>query len=762
MCNLQKLALVPFVLAVTLLIPLLGCEDDPPDAIISQFDRPQDVAFVCYDDDKDQPIPLECCKKKETLAPEICGTTISTGKLYAFVTQTTPGEVAVVDVEAQVIVDQDLRIPYNSFVPVGGQPNDIAATDDGKRVYTANFETGDLSVIHVVNEVTGVSVINTPYLAPAASINLNGAAARIAIVKSPERYKDRFALVTQPFQGRLAVIALDPDPSDCPAGTTNPEGCVLAHLPLNELPDFMEDQEVHPWAITRGDGQSVYVSSFDGEVIWDIQTESLVAEALNVASSSGVIDPARVLNDIIPITPHRARALSLEPKRKRWLYAIDNEGGVIAINLKSREAGSKEPPKINPVDVPGRARSVVLVEPEEDGDPGPLTFNGTFALVSTTMAGIAVIDVDDNNADPWYTHPHSIRSAVDLQSDGGVPNIEEEPILTVDGEEIPSAEMGQYVYFDTSEVPDAGCDAGADYRDEFEHGIQLRCDPRESRAETWTLTWQGLVGIAGVGTVTNIQDYKGGPYSLLSEDWDRDFCEQELYPKGSREGYPGDLLIITSDPTPDVGSEDRCKEMYDVEDQELIYRVTGVTRYYEDNKDDPANVIEFEGEGNNAVPLLSECFGQALSFEVRADDHWILKGSSSSFKRTAGKLPPDENRCEYDTDKPSKMRVYDGETLDNSLIRFNMRYGEEWADAGPSKIEEYMNDDEDPDEDPEVSVKFDIVGGYIEMYTVAIGNNITDMELTPDNDLVLIDQASEGLIVFDVIDGFKIIGHPIN
>ena len=54
------------------------------------------------------------------------------------------------------------------------------------------------------------------------------------------------------------------------------------------------------------------------------------------------------------------------------------------------------------------------------------------------------------------------------------------------------------------------------------------------------------------------------------------------------------------------------------------------------------------------------------------------------------------------------------------------------------------------------------VGGYVEMYTVAIGNNITDMELTPDNELGMIDQGGEGLIMFDVIDGFNIIGHPVN
>ena len=39
-----------------------GCEERPPDLTISQFDRPQDVALVCYDLDAQETRPLDCCR----------------------------------------------------------------------------------------------------------------------------------------------------------------------------------------------------------------------------------------------------------------------------------------------------------------------------------------------------------------------------------------------------------------------------------------------------------------------------------------------------------------------------------------------------------------------------------------------------------------------------------------------------------------------------------------------------------------------------
>jgi hypothetical protein len=117
-----------------------ACESNPPEAAIAQFDRPQDAALVCLNQvevdggTESELLPLACCAASSTGAPGYCSGPIPEAVLLAFVTQTTSGEVAVVDLDTLEIVDQDEQIPYNSFVPVGGQPADVAAAWDGRRV----------------------------------------------------------------------------------------------------------------------------------------------------------------------------------------------------------------------------------------------------------------------------------------------------------------------------------------------------------------------------------------------------------------------------------------------------------------------------------------------------------------------------------------------------------------------------------------------------------------------------------------------------
>ncbi len=62
-------------------------------------------------------------------------------QLFAFVTQTTRGELAVVDLSAGLLVDQSRATPGINFIPVGALPTDVAATPDGKMVFVASAET---------------------------------------------------------------------------------------------------------------------------------------------------------------------------------------------------------------------------------------------------------------------------------------------------------------------------------------------------------------------------------------------------------------------------------------------------------------------------------------------------------------------------------------------------------------------------------------------------------------------------------------------
>jgi hypothetical protein len=62
-------------------------------------------------------------------------------QLFALVTQSTRGEIAVVDLSAGVLIDQNRAIPGINFIPVGALPTDVATTPDGKMAFVGSAET---------------------------------------------------------------------------------------------------------------------------------------------------------------------------------------------------------------------------------------------------------------------------------------------------------------------------------------------------------------------------------------------------------------------------------------------------------------------------------------------------------------------------------------------------------------------------------------------------------------------------------------------
>ncbi|MCP4606698.1 MAG: hypothetical protein GY847_40355 [Proteobacteria bacterium] len=806
-------------LLIAFLVIMVGCEEKPPDTFISQFDRPQDVAFVCYDAIEKKTHPLDCCKTKGNPVEGICDVGLADARIYAFVTQTTPGEVAVVDLKSYKIIDQDPRIPYNSFIPVGGQPNDIAAAWDGQKLYTANWETGDLSVINVVDEQED-SVIEQPVLSPATSINLEGhPAARIVLSRFPTTNRDCFAFVTQPTVGRLAVVAFkSEDGRQCPKPVHNPEDNkgrdrLLGYLRIDALTgefennDSDETQEfdagvgqdpdgARPWAIVASDlTPSIYLSSSkDEEFILEIDSEILVHEAMSLEEPGPLSGDAVVRR--IETPGYTTHTLALEPQLERWLYAIENEdGGIIAIDLEKGEMvqvyGDRDTYLI---DVPGRARSLAMVRLGEDCEttPGPGCFIGTFAVVSTTTAEIFIIDVDDENPHAQYPHDHSMRSDLDLSPEAGLlPTLGLRPALLVKGEAINEKEAPKYAYFEVP--PDGGADSGIysddagiesdagvlkcepDGGNEFGprqvHGFKFRCDPRKWSREHWTLAWEGPTGIRGAAALLydhpesktiQISDKKEIK-QLVVADETKNFCESGLNVGMSvPEDYRGDLFVITSPPEPGPigsGTVETCADYFG--EGELIYRVAEVI-------DEHTIIIDNSEPINNTSALpdieAKNCFNQAISYEIRAFKHWVLFGSESGNlydgEIVDGGCVVGELEAEGRT-----QRVFPGVPFENYYFNFTLDHGSYYSDKGifvPETDEpEEESESEEDDSPTRILFQFSTELGF-DPISYVIGNNITDLAFTPDMDLVLVDQDREGLILFDIVEKKGLIGRTVN
>ncbi|MCL2451009.1 MAG: hypothetical protein FWD17_18855, partial [Polyangiaceae bacterium] len=111
-----------------------GCQSTPTPIPLRTFDRPQKVAAVCLGVNNADgtpvgipaPNPLGACPP----VPFNVDGHPFMNHMYALVTQQTRGELAVVDLTAGYIIDEDRSTPGINFIPVGANPSDVVVSPD--------------------------------------------------------------------------------------------------------------------------------------------------------------------------------------------------------------------------------------------------------------------------------------------------------------------------------------------------------------------------------------------------------------------------------------------------------------------------------------------------------------------------------------------------------------------------------------------------------------------------------------------------------
>ncbi|HVJ90956.1 MAG TPA: hypothetical protein VM580_14230, partial [Labilithrix sp.] len=73
-------------------------------------------------------------------------------QLFALVTQTTRGEVAVVNLSSGAIIDESHTVPGLNFLPVGANPTDIATTPDGRMAFVSAAEPNKFAIYGIPGE----------------------------------------------------------------------------------------------------------------------------------------------------------------------------------------------------------------------------------------------------------------------------------------------------------------------------------------------------------------------------------------------------------------------------------------------------------------------------------------------------------------------------------------------------------------------------------------------------------------------------------
>ncbi len=127
----------------------VACSQQAVNVPVRTFERAQRVDVVCLrvlGPDPKHPgyqIPIPPVPSPQTACAPVpinVDGSLLPFHLFALVTQTTRGEVAVVDLTYGAVVDLDRSTPGINFLPVGAQPTDLAVTPDAQMTFVAASE----------------------------------------------------------------------------------------------------------------------------------------------------------------------------------------------------------------------------------------------------------------------------------------------------------------------------------------------------------------------------------------------------------------------------------------------------------------------------------------------------------------------------------------------------------------------------------------------------------------------------------------------
>lgn len=123
-----------------------SCSQTPTNIPVRTFQQAQRMDVVCIAVNKDDgtalpgdaltPLPADSCAP----VPINANAAALPNHLFAVVTQTTPGTLAVVDLTAGTEIDEDNATPGINFIPVGQHPTDVTVSPDGKMTFVSSAD----------------------------------------------------------------------------------------------------------------------------------------------------------------------------------------------------------------------------------------------------------------------------------------------------------------------------------------------------------------------------------------------------------------------------------------------------------------------------------------------------------------------------------------------------------------------------------------------------------------------------------------------
>jgi hypothetical protein len=169
-----------------------GCSAATPPISLHNLERPTDMVISCiglFDlpggGTQVSGRPMNHCHVPNRFddPPDL------TRRTFGFVTNTARGELSVIDLDASKLIDLDPANPDTNVAPLGVLPEQIAASDDGCRMVSANRGSCDLTVVDV-------GALVTPELQTEA---------KLSVPQGPRSGVSQQVVVSTATRGRLRV-----------------------------------------------------------------------------------------------------------------------------------------------------------------------------------------------------------------------------------------------------------------------------------------------------------------------------------------------------------------------------------------------------------------------------------------------------------------------------------------------------------------------------------------------------------------------------
>jgi hypothetical protein len=178
--NLRGIVLAVLVVSV---LPWAGCTQQSTTVPVRSLERSGRVSFVCLNNptSAEPGVQLDTCFPPAT--PFASNDYVSGPHVLGLVTQTSRGEVAVIDVTAQTVLDADITVPGFNFLPVGALPTDIASTPGGNATFVASGDPVRPGIFAIPSaRLPGQAQAQKPMLASWPACSLDAVPTALTIV----------------------------------------------------------------------------------------------------------------------------------------------------------------------------------------------------------------------------------------------------------------------------------------------------------------------------------------------------------------------------------------------------------------------------------------------------------------------------------------------------------------------------------------------------------------------------------------------------